>query len=468
MRFLLIRDLKPNMGEEVFSKGLEKLYSDADAQPVAQPGKPEGAPLAPLSSLPAPPGRIPVAEPVGASPGSLSRVYLIRDRQTHKALSYGFAEYHNLADAKGALAKAQQLGPKCSISSQQIRVDWPHTGIFLPTELVDHCSKDDIEFSFSINQDQRHIYRDRRYYASVRDINERPSPQLASQPLPPDDAKVKIHKKRSNTSQAVDTIDSSGTQTKKARPVALAIAETWGRKQAELHGEDADNASTLPKAGAQKDPNTGEHPQSYIIDRTTADKVRRTCLLCCTDLPPTLSPEKHVEGSTKHAASLKDDGAVKLALDRLKQHGVAENETIKVVIEAPEAPAAEEYRDRARERREQVAKSEERISVSLAHVVKRGGSGSNATAVKDALPLYGKGQSILAKAGWTEGQGLGAGTGIAAPIEQNLYAAGVGLGHEESKQGDAVEVAAKMTKGDRDSFLESTKETARRRFLSMQ
>ena len=50
-----------------------------------------------------------------------------------------------------------------------------------------------------------------------------------------------------------------------------------------------------------------------------------------------------------------------------------------------------------------------------------------------------------------------------------MYTAGVGLGHEGSKRGDAMEVAAKKTKdsGKGNEFLEGTRELAKKRFDAM-
>jgi hypothetical protein len=74
---------------------------------------------------------------------------------------------------------------------------------------------------------------------------------------------------------------------------------------------------------------------------------------------------------------------------------------------------------------------------------------------------------MLKKHGWSEGQGLGAGNGRTAPIEQNMYAAGVGLGHESSRKGDAIEEANRLTKGEGSSFADATKNAARQRFHDM-
>lgn len=52
-------------------------------------------------------------------------------------------------------------------------------------------------------------------------------------------------------------------------------------------------------------------------------------------------------------------------------------------------------------------------------------------------------------------------------IDQSLYAAGVGLGHETSRIGDAVQEAARTTKGG-SGFIEKTKEVFRDRFEKMQ
>ena len=123
-----------------------------------------------------------------------------------------------------------------------------------------------------------------------------------------------------------------------------------------------------------------------------------------------------------------------------------------------------EYRDRARERR------------------KAFGSSTNAgttTVKKISLPMKqpeaeqssnsSKGAALLGKMGWNTGEGLGAqGTGMTAPIQTDVYAAGVGLGAQGGKLGNASEEADRNTKGGYAGFVERAKDKAKERYLNMQ
>ena len=90
------------------------------------------------------------------------------------------------------------------------------------------------------------------------------------------------------------------------------------------------------------------------------------------------------------------------------------------------------------------------------------------TAEADEPVVQSKGASLLSKMGYTAGQGLGvSGEGMTAPINQDVYAAGVGLGAQGGKLGDAVVEAARRTKDDYSGFAEKTRETARERYSRM-
>lgn len=73
--------------------------------------------------------------------------------------------------------------------------------------------------------------------------------------------------------------------------------------------------------------------------------------------------------------------------------------------------------------------------------------------------------ALLGKMGWSAGEGLGAqGTGRTETIATDMYVAGVGLGAQGGKVGDAAEEAERNTKGGYKEFAERTKEKARERF----
>ena len=56
---------------------------------------------------------------------------------------------------------------------------------------------------------------------------------------------------------------------------------------------------------------------------------------------------------------------------------------------------------------------------------------------------------------------------MTAPISQDVYVAGVGLGAQGGKLGDAVKEAERNTKGDYGGFLEETRKRAKERYDRM-
>ena len=120
--------------------------------------------------------------------------------------------------------------------------------------------------------------------------------------------------------------------------------------------------------------------------------------------------------------------------------------------------------DRAKERRKAFG-----VVNKKGEVVQSASKASKAASETDDMPpVNSKGASILGKMGYTAGQGLGAsGSGMIAPINQDVYMAGVGLGAQGGKLGDAVVEAARNTKGDYSGFAERTREGARERYGRM-
>ena len=458
--FLLIRGLKANTSETLLSKGLEKLYIEQDTA-SAQAALPSslfpGAGAAGLAQLAA---ILPAVKSTssGASLNSLKRVFVIRDCDTEKGLTYGFAEYHSVADARAALAKADSLGDKCTISSKRIDVGYPHMGVF--PAVVHGQDSVDSRHMFQFKDGTFHRYHDPRYYASVLDINAQPPSRPESLF---DEEKAKKTKKRVKDSTGNGTLDNN-TSIKKAKlgnSKTIGIVDQWTKKQAELRGEaPVHERSATPESDALP-----EEPaqQSYVFEGEKGGKQRKVCLLCGTEIPERVTVAMHVLDSKLHAANLLDESKCQKGLQKIVEWaGITPDQTVQVRVAAPEKPKV--IRDRAKERREQEAKSgtSEKLKVSLKDV-KKGGPVGKPAAVE---PSYGKGMAMLQKAGWKEGQGLGSGSGISAPIEQISYNAGVGLGHEGSKKGDAIEEATRMTKDD-GGFLEKTKEVARQRFERM-
>lgn len=85
-QFLLFRGLDSSVTEEVFSKGVQKLYKPAaDESQSAETGakKSKVASTTGDSNL-------------GAREGSLRRVLLVRDRRSNESWKFGFAEFATL------------------------------------------------------------------------------------------------------------------------------------------------------------------------------------------------------------------------------------------------------------------------------------------------------------------------------------------------------------------------------------
>lgn len=470
MQFLLVRNLKNTVTEELFAKGLVKLYRGDD-------------------------------DSTGAAPGSLRSVLLIRDRETNENMLFGFAEYHDARNASAARARAQELGVSCTIASRKILVDVPNLYVFPP--VMEAFDPPPESFTFVMPHSGRaHMYRDKRYYASQWIINaefiDLKSTHLGSSThsneIPAVSKKTKA--KHRPTIQDSPSVKNPKRQTQAPEGVA-SMFEKWQTQHAIIHEDKG-------KAGASSEKRTrpaatGVNAISAPIpDRSqqtfAADKGKSfTCYLCARELQTAVQLNQHVETSTLHAENAKKEAAVNRAYTLMKNQGVSPDDTITHPVAVREAKAAAaaaanhakqreaKYVDRAAMRREEEnqANAQEKtqnISFSLKGLTAgkqqqraRGGPAPPTQADAPATQFGGKGARMLQRAGWTEGQGLGAegSEGMAAPISTDLYAAGVGLGHAGGRIGDAVTEAERATKGDRGGFLEKTKEVARERFERM-
>lgn len=480
-QLLLVRGLKGAVDENMLAKGLEKLYRDDSQQPPQGP---------PPSAMPLPPG-MPARQPapLGARPQSLKRVFVIRDRVTGQSCGYGFAEYYSQSDATAALAKAKHLGKGCTISSKPIEVCHPHFGVFHPVAL--NQTPEEQKYAFDFNE-KTVKYPDIRYYASPQMVNAQPPAPPESQ-SPAKEATTTKTKKRTTT-EARGILDKPAEPTKKKPKKEFGMVALLNRNQAQARGKDgeAEAIETNPKtntrtfSGANHDSATGTGgEQSFAFDGENGGKALICCFLCGSAFPQRDALERHVQMSEKHAENYKDDDKFGKGLERMKKRGVSEEDTLKVKMKKSKAEQNEsekqeeeestpEYKDRAAIRREEEAKAKAggafhpvSLKDAAARKAKGGNQQTNTTTAPPAPPSMGIGRRMLQSAGWQEGQGLGSGNGITAPIEQNVYAAGVGLGHAGSKQGDAVEEAQRQTRSDGGGFVEKTRDAARKRFEDM-
>jgi len=236
----------------------------------------------------------------------------------------------------------------------------------------------------------------------------------------------------------------SSTSAKKAAPSQL---QFWSNRHAELHGIEprgSENSEGIA-AGAQESPDGSELAEA-IPSQSYADPKRNCCYLCSRQFKTTADVNKHERLSDLHRQNLRNEDLIVKAKKKLEKHGVQLQQT------------NVEYRDRAKERRKAFGVVNKR-----GEVVQAPSKASKVTSEEeDTTVSNSKGAALLQRMGYTAGQGLGAsGSGMVAPINQDVYVAGVGLGAQGGKLGDAIIEAARNTKGDYSGFAERTREGAR-------
>ncbi|WDK18121.1 G-patch domain-containing protein [Colletotrichum graminicola] len=235
--------------------------------------------------------------------------------------------------------------------------------------------------------------------------------------------------------------------------------------------------TSVPAATADSgtpDPtSTAEAAVSYV------DREKICCLICMMKYK-TLDDLNTHEKSRNHKNAMADDDKVKAAKPRL-----AARDKRMAAKQADEQPKGGEesgpqYRDRAKERREvfnQPAKP--KVPPHSGKPSAAGaGAGAGATATKKKAttaaaaaaaapppPPQSKGAGMLAKMGWSAGQGLGAkGDGRTEVIATHAYQEGVGLGAEGGNLGDAAELAQRKTTNSYAEYVNTVQDRARERY----
>jgi hypothetical protein len=83
-QFLLFRGLEASVTEELFARGVTKLYRPADSSTGSTPaGQKKGVKTTSKTG----------DSNLGAREGSLRRILLVRDRRTNESWRFGFAEF---------------------------------------------------------------------------------------------------------------------------------------------------------------------------------------------------------------------------------------------------------------------------------------------------------------------------------------------------------------------------------------
>jgi len=243
-QYLVVRDLEKSVTEEVLAKGVMKLFRDNIPEPAKGPSNTtfKLKSTAPTNSTAG----------LGAKPGSLRRVFLMRDRKRNESWRYGFAEFATVEDAMAAVAKFRAL-PNFTIASKPVAVAFIHTGVFVPAGPSD---EPDFAFTPIYHPSIRLRYWDDRAYPSVLVVTKEPSPAPASP------------EKSTNDTTGTDNTPNRHLGAKRYKKEKEAVAgnkaiammpqmQMWAKKSAELHGA---KKVALEKAG------NGEHVKTSALD----------------------------------------------------------------------------------------------------------------------------------------------------------------------------------------------------------
>jgi len=442
--FVVVRGLASSVNEISLANGIKSLYVDKTGGPK------QGAPGAPKLKSTAPVGN---TSGLGAKPGSLARVFMIRDKSTEISCNYGFAEFSTLEDARAAMAK-YHASPTFLINSRPASVAFIHSGVFIP--YLHQVQGEDERFTFTAlhNPSMRLSYWNPTVYASELTMLDEnlydDKPEDSNRAKKESEANAAKESKKRKADKEL-----TGPTGKKAIAMAPQL-QMWANKHAELAGPT--KTGKTPNLGAEFSPATGVNavggptamtpaePAAVIVSYADLDDM--CCLLCRRRFKSEPSLRRHEQLSDMHKTNLESDATIAKATQDLKARG--------------KEPVSN-YRDRAKERR---LAHKKRTQPKAAQLPKKNQGDSAAGKTPEApKPAISKGAGLLAKMGWTTGAGLGAGgEGRTNIIETLAYTPGVGLGAEGGKAGDAVEEAARATKNDYSDFVSKAKDKARERY----
>ncbi|RGP67189.1 hypothetical protein FLONG3_8584 [Fusarium longipes] len=445
----------------------------------------------------------------GARPGSLHRVFLMRDASTDESFKYGFAEYWTVQDATAAVTKFQK-SRSFTVAACPVTVASTHMGVFLPEDREVIPAIEHMSFNPLFNPNLRVRYRDYHVYPSQRIVSERPPEGDEFSKAREEEGNDKKSKKR----KAEGNLAASST--KKSAPVMAGRMAMWQQKSNELREEkeprpvrpgktefsdvnrtplrinlsgsggdvakpqsaikisisgtakpdapepaDHDKQASPEEVGTsssstQAAPTSEEPSVSYV------DRDRLMCLICMRKYKSVDEVNIH-ERSRNHKNATENEEQVKAALPRL---AARDKRLQKQAQENPDtAAAASQYRDRAKERRSVYNQPTKPTIVAQ-------GKPKSASKTEDAAlapkPAQSKGAGMLAKMGWSTGSGLGAsGEGRTEVIETNAYQEGVGLGAEGGNLGDAAQLAERKTKNTYADYVNTVQDKARERYNKM-
>ncbi|KAK4200631.1 putative RNA-binding protein [Triangularia verruculosa] len=317
--YVVIRNLDRSVTEEVLAKGVMKLFVENPEPPKEAPTTNKLKSTAPTKSTVG----------MGAKPGSLRRVLLMRDRRSNDTWRYGFAEFATVEDARAAVQKFQ-ASTKFTIASKPVVVAFIHTGVFVPA--FDPVTPDNYDLLFSpiYNPNVRIKYWDERAYPSVHVVTTEPTSEVTQ----PNKSSNGNEDPTKNVSKTFKKFKKDLGATSSAKPIMMPQMELWAKKSAELHGlrtRTTDLSITEHQTSSldfsimhESDSTAPDGPFApHWADQYTsyADWDAMTCLVCGWQAPTELSTQErgdlliHHEG-TAHSfyrdSDIKDKAAVAL------------------------------------------------------------------------------------------------------------------------------------------------------------
>lgn len=502
---LVVYPLPLTFDEQEFAKEMQRLELEKP-NPAQEAG--EDAPK--LKSTAHVDG---LAVGMGARPGSLHRIFLMRDVSTEHFYGYGFAEFWTREDATQALTRVRN-SPAFTMGTSKVYIANIHMGVFLPEdrEVVEETEHE--SFFPLLNPQLRVRYRDPRVYPSQLVVNA-VSPD-AAQNAKADDTATATDKKKGKKRKADGVAGTIGS--KKAVPMAGQMA-LWQKKHDEIHSAASNKAQDASRSAANQTPLGGtstssvkpttnapikislsgatKFGESLNADQSTPQKSETGdaaaqqqpsssdsnipsyvdfsnlhCYLCKMKYKSAEDLAKH-EKSRNHKEASTDNAKVEGAKRKIEARGNLFQKTPQDAPE-PEGNAGTQYRDRAKERRQMFGRPAKQTSSSTKNETaeeasKTAAAAAAAATASPAKPAaQSKGMSMLLKQGWT-GEGLGAnGEGRTEALVTNAYQERAGLGVEGGLLGDAAELAAKKTTNDRGDYAKTAREKARDRLSKME
>ncbi|KAK4145791.1 uncharacterized protein C8A04DRAFT_35600 [Dichotomopilus funicola] len=220
-QYVVIRDLEGSVTEDVLAKGVMKLFVEAPEPKETSTTTNKLKSTAPTNSTAG----------LGAKPGSLRRVFLMRDRKTNQSWRYGFAEFTTVEDAMAAVTKFR-ASAKFTIASKPVVVAFIHTGVFIPSFEDPTTENQDFSFIPIYNPAVRVKYWDDRPYPSARVVS--------TDPLPGSESPGRAAGGDEASKSTAKSSKKSKQPTKEPAPVPkvamMPQMQLWAKASAQLHG----------------------------------------------------------------------------------------------------------------------------------------------------------------------------------------------------------------------------------------